>query len=69
MFEPHTKVSLLAMNELVENYNGYLLKTMIPKNVIISKSAFKGIPAVLYKAVSKGSQAYLNLAIEIMNKN
>ncbi|MFA6979784.1 MAG: ParA family protein [Ignavibacteriaceae bacterium] len=69
MFEPHTKVSILAMAELAENFNGHLLKTMIPKNVTISESAFKGIPAVLYKALSKGSQAYLNLAIEIMSKN
>jgi len=69
MFEPHTKVSQLAIDDLSENFNGYLLKTMIPKNVTISESAFKGIPAVLYKAVSKGSQDYLNLAIEIMNKN
>jgi len=69
MFESHTKVSLLAMNELLENYKGYLLKTMIPKNVTISESTFKGIPAVLFKAISKGSQAYLNLALEIMNKS
>ncbi|MCK9425719.1 MAG: ParA family protein [Ignavibacteriaceae bacterium] len=69
MFEQHTKVSLLAMNDLIENFNGHLLKTVIPKNVTISESAFKGIPAVLFKAVSKGSQAYLNLAIEIMNNN
>ncbi len=69
MFEPHTKVSLLAMNDLMENFNGHLLKTVIPKNVTISESAFKGIPAVLFKAISKGSQAYLNLAIEIMNNN
>jgi len=69
MFEPHTKVSLLAMQYLQENFREYLLKTIIPKNVIISESAFKGIPAVLFKALSKGSQAYLNLAIEIMMKN
>jgi len=69
MFEANTKVSLLALKEVTENYNGYLLKTVIPKNVTISESAFKGIPAVLYKAVSKGSKAYLNLAIEIMSKN
>ncbi|MFA6596327.1 MAG: ParA family protein [Ignavibacteriaceae bacterium] len=69
MFEAHTKVSLLAMNELLEKYNGYLLKTMIPKNVTISEAVFKGIPAVLFNAISKGSQAYLSLALEIMNKN
>jgi len=69
MFEANTKVSLLAMHDLQDNFNGHLLKTRIPKNVTISESAFKGIPAVLYKAISKGSQAYLDLAIEIMNKN
>ncbi|MDP3148362.1 MAG: ParA family protein [Ignavibacteria bacterium] len=69
MFEAHTKVSIMAMQDLQENFNGHLLKTVIPKNVTISESAFKGIPAVLYRALSKGSQAYLNLATEIMSKN
>ena len=69
MYETHTKVSLLAMNDVMENFGAHMLKTMIPKNVTISESTFKGIPAVLYKALSKGSQAYLTLAIEIMNKN
>lgn len=68
MFEAHTKVSQIAMNDVQGNYSQYLFKTTIPKNVTISESTFKGIPAVLYKAVSKGSQAYLNLAIEIMSK-
>ncbi|MBZ0198611.1 MAG: ParA family protein, partial [Ignavibacteriaceae bacterium] len=69
MFEAHTKVSQLAMAQLMQNYGQYLFKITIPKNVTISESTFKGIPAVLYKAVSKGSQAYLNLALEIMKKS
>jgi chromosome partitioning protein len=67
MYEPKTKVSAIAMAELETNYKQYLLRTIIPKNVAITEATFHGIPVVLYNAVSKGAQAYLGLAAEIMS--
>jgi chromosome partitioning protein len=69
MFETNTNVSTMAVKILEEHYNQYLLKTVIPKNVAITEATFQGLPAVLYKAISKGSQAYLNLATEILKNN
>lgn len=69
MYEKNTKVSEIALNVLKENFGQNLLHTIIPKNVAITEATFEGRPAVLYKAISKGSQAYLSLAEEIINNN
>jgi chromosome partitioning protein len=68
MFEPRTSIANEVLNLLQKHYPNYLLNTTIPKNVTISESTFKGRPAVLHKAISHGSQAYLSLATELLQK-
>jgi len=69
MYEYRTKMSFLMDKELIEKYNGYLLKTIIPKNTTLSESSYYGKPAILFDANSKGSISYLTLAYELMNRN
>lgn len=69
MYEKNTKVSSLAYSMIEEHHKEYLFKTIIPKNTTITEATFQAKPAVLYKALSKGSQAYLNLATEILVRN
>jgi len=68
MFESRTMVANDVLKYLQKNYPDYLLTTTIPKNTTISEATFKGRPAMLHKAISKGSQAYLSLAIELLSK-
>ncbi len=68
MDEPNTKVSIMALKELKNLYPNYLLNTTIPKNTTITEASFNGKPAILYNAMAKGSQAYLHLAQEIINR-
>jgi chromosome partitioning protein len=67
MFEPNTRVGSLTDDDLKQKYDGYILKTIIPKNSTLSESSYHGKPAILYRANSKGSLAYLELAREIMS--
>ena len=69
MFEQRTTVANEVLLFLQKNYPDYLLTTTIPKNITISEATFKGRPAILHKAISQGSQAYLSLANEILGRN
>ena len=40
---------------------------MIPRNVRLSESPSHGMPAALYDPASKGAQAYLDLARELLS--
>ena len=50
-------------------YPEMVFKTMITKNVRLSEAPSYGKPAILYDARSSGSDNYLNLAREIIQKN
>jgi len=69
MYESRTSVSNEVLKFLQEHYSEYLLTTTIPKNIAISEATFKGRPTVLHKAISRGSQAYLSIANELLHKN
>ncbi|RPI71815.1 MAG: ParA family protein [Ignavibacteriales bacterium] len=69
MYESHTKAQSMTNEELFNNFNGYLFKTVIPKNIAITESEFFGKPSILFNAKAKGSLAYLNLAQEIIEKD
>ena len=60
-------------NQVVEEVKTYypemVFKTMITKNVRLSEAPSYGKPAILYDARSSGSDNYLNLAREILQKN
>jgi chromosome partitioning protein len=66
MHEPKTRVTEITERELVSKYYKYILDTVIPKNSTLSEASFYGKPAILYKANSRGSAAYLALAKEII---
>jgi chromosome partitioning protein len=68
MFESRTSIANEVLKFLQNHYPDYLLTTTIPKNVTISEATFKGRPAVLHNAISQGSQAYLSLATELLQK-
>jgi len=69
MYEPNTKAQILTNEELFKNFGELIFKTVIPKNVAITESEFFGKPSILFNAKAKGSQAYLNLAQEIITKD
>jgi chromosome partitioning protein len=46
-----------------------ILKSIIPRNVKLSECTSFGKPIILYDITSKGSEAYLSLAREIILKS
>lgn len=59
-------------NQVVDDVRAYMgnavYRTMIPRNVRLSEAPSHGKPAILYDLQCAGSQAYLNLASEVIQR-
>jgi chromosome partitioning protein len=68
MYEGQTNAWIKTEEELREHFSEYIFNTSIPKSVALPEAEFYGKPAVLVKAKSRGSFAYMALADEIMGR-
>jgi chromosome partitioning protein len=66
MFDPRTNLSQQVVKEVRQHFAGLVYETMIPINVRLSESPSHGKPALLYDIESRGAQAYLELAREVL---
>ncbi len=49
-------------------FSDIVFQTMIPRNIKLAEAPSNGKPAILYDVQSSGSQSYMKLAEEILNK-
>ncbi len=56
-------------NEIIKFFKQKVYLTTIPRNVRLAEAPSHGLPVALYDANSKGAEAYLSLAEEIMKRN
>jgi chromosome partitioning protein len=68
MFDKRNNLSFRVMDEVKSYFNDSVFKTVIPRNVKLSEAPSYGKPALLYDILSKGSESYLELASEILEK-
>ncbi len=66
MHDPRTKLSADVANEVRSFFGEKVYGTMIPRNVRIAEAPSHGKPILLYDFKSPGSQAYVQLATEII---
>jgi chromosome partitioning protein len=66
MFDKRTSLSTQVMDEIHNNYKSRVFKTVIPRNIKLSEAPSHGLPIVLYDTKSKGSDAYVDLARELI---
>ena len=68
MFDPRNNLS----NQVVADVRGFMgdkvYETMIPRNVRVSEAPSHGKPVLLYDLKCAGSQAYLRLASEVIQR-
>ncbi len=67
MFDKRNKLSFHVEHEVRHHFRDRTLTTVIPRNVRLSEAPSHGQPALLYDIRSLGTQAYLQLAQEILN--
>lgn len=68
MYDARNNLSKLVAQEIKEHFAEKTFKTIIPRNVKLSECPSHGKPVITYDITSKGSEAYLGLAKEIILK-
>ncbi len=66
MYDPRNTLSLHVSQQLEAHFKDKVYRTLVPRNVRLAEAPSYGVPAVLWDAASKGAQAYLALADEIL---
>jgi chromosome partitioning protein len=66
MFDGRTRLALEVIRELEKYFPQQVFKTQIPRNVRLSEAPSYGKPAILFDLKSRGAQAYLSLAREML---
>jgi chromosome partitioning protein len=69
MFDTRNGLCHQVADEVRRHFPQDVFATVIPRNVRLSEAPSHGVPAVVYDAASRGSQAYLALADEIVQPN
>jgi chromosome partitioning protein len=69
MYDARNNLCKLVANDLMTHFKDDILKTIIPRNVKLSECPSFGKPIILYDITSKGSEAYLSLAREVILKS
>jgi len=68
MFDERTNLARQVAEEIKNSLKGILLNTVIPRSIRLAEAPSFGQPVMLYDPKSRGAQAYLNLAEELINK-
>lgn len=69
MFDNRNMLAQQVSAQLVNHFGKKVYQTIIPRNVRLAEAPSYGMPVLLYDRSSKGAQAYLELAEEIVQKN
>jgi chromosome partitioning protein len=68
MFDKRNKLSDQVAADVRENMGEKVYATVIPRNVRISEAPSHGLPALVYDLKCPGSQAYIKLAGELIQR-
>ena len=68
MYDARTNLSLQVVENVKDNLNQNIYKTIIPRNVRLAEAPSYGLPINLYDPISKGTESYMLLAEEVINK-
>jgi chromosome partitioning protein len=68
MYDDRTNLAQQVTEELKGYFGDRLFATSIPRNVRLAEAPSHGKPALLYDVRSRGAEAYIKLAKEIMEK-
>jgi chromosome partitioning protein len=69
MVDTRTSLAREVVNEVRGHFPDATFDTIIPRNIKLSEAPSHGKPILLYDIASKGAQAYLSLAAEVINNS
>jgi chromosome partitioning protein len=68
MYDPRNTLALQVSSQLEQHFGKKVYDTVIPRNVRLAEAPSYGVPAVKFDVMCKGSQAYVELANEILGR-
>lgn len=68
MYDARTNLSLQVVENVKENLNRKIYKTIIPRNVRLAEAPSYGMPIITYDSKSTGAEAYRILAEEVIER-
>jgi chromosome partitioning protein len=69
MYDPRNTLAQQVGNELVRHFGDKVYRTIVPRNVRLAEAPSHGVPALVLDKSSKGAQAYLALAGEMLRRH
>jgi chromosome partitioning protein len=68
MYDPRNTLALNVSADLQKHFGDKLYRTVIPRNIRLAEAPSHGMPALQLDKTSKGAQAYLALAGEMLRR-
>jgi chromosome partitioning protein len=68
MYDSRNNLALQVVEDVRAHLGDKVYRTLIPRNVRVSEAPSYGKPAILYDLKCAGSQAYLQLASEVIQR-
>ena len=68
MYDARTNLSLQVVENVKNNLNTTIYKTIIPRNIRLAEAPSYGMPINMYDPKSAGAEAYMSLADEVINR-
>ena len=68
MYDARTNLSLQVVENVKENLQQNIYKTIIPRNIRLAEAPSYGMPINLYYTKTTVASAYQRLADEVMNR-
>ena len=69
MYDARTNLSLQVVENVKDNLHQNIYKTIIPRNIRLAEAPSYGMPINKYDPKSAGSDAYMRLADEVINRD
>lgn len=68
MYDARTNLSLQVVENVKNNLNTTIYKTIIPRNIRLAEAPSHGLPINLYDSKSAGAESYRLLAKEVIER-
>jgi chromosome partitioning protein len=69
MYDPRNTLAQQVSAQLLQHFGDKVYRTVIPRNVRLAEAPSHGVPVLKFDKSSKGAQAYLALAGEMLNRS
>jgi chromosome partitioning protein len=69
MYDPRNTLAQQVSAQLMQHFGDKVYRTVIPRNVRLAEAPSHGLPVLEFDRTSKGAQAYLALAGEMLSRS